>query len=117
MPSPVTIALYSDVHCPYAYLTVYRLRQLREEYRGRLTIAYKSLALEYVNRRSTPKPILDNETPILLLSEPVILFSCDNLVLPPNGLAFSCREGATRTCQHANDHARSGRLQCRVPVC
>ncbi len=72
MPSPVMIALYSDVHCPYAYLTVYRLRQLREEYRGRLTIAYKSLALEYVNRRPTPKPILDNETPILLLEEPEI---------------------------------------------
>ena len=72
MPSPMTIALYSDVHCPYAYITAYRLRRLREEYRGRLTIAYKSLALEYVNRRPTPKPILDNETPILLLEEPEI---------------------------------------------
>src|SRR6266498_834242 len=49
MPSPVMIALYSDVHCPYAYITVYRLRQLREEYHDRLTIAFKSLALEYVN--------------------------------------------------------------------
>jgi len=68
----MTIALYSDVHCPYAYVTAYRLRRLREEYRGRLTIAYKSLALEYVNRRPTPKPILDNETPILLLQEPEI---------------------------------------------
>ena len=72
MPSPMTIALYSDVHYPYAYVTAYRLRQLREEYRGRVTIAYKSLALEYVNRRPTPKPILDNETPILLLEEPEI---------------------------------------------
>jgi predicted DsbA family dithiol-disulfide isomerase len=69
MPSVVAIALYSDVHCPYAYVTAYRLRQLREEYRGKVTISYKSLALEYVNRRPTPKPILDNETPILMLEE------------------------------------------------
>jgi predicted DsbA family dithiol-disulfide isomerase len=72
MPSPVTIDLYSDVHCPYAYITAYRLRQVRAEYSGRVTISYKSLALEYVNRRSTPKSILDNETPLLMLEEPEI---------------------------------------------
>lgn len=72
MPSPVSIALYSDVHCPYAYLTAYRLRQLRDAYRGKVTISYKSLALEYVNKRSTPKPVLDNETPFLMLEEPEI---------------------------------------------
>ncbi|MBV9229177.1 MAG: DsbA family protein [Chloroflexi bacterium] len=72
MPRPVQIALYSDVHCPYAYLTVYRLRKLRDEYEGRITIEYKSLALEYVNKRSTPKHVLDNETPILMLEEPDI---------------------------------------------
>src|SRR5215207_6884948 len=72
MPSAVMIALYSDVHCPYAYVTAYRLRQLREEYRGRITISYKSLALEYINRRPSPKHILDNETPILMLEEPEI---------------------------------------------
>lgn len=72
MPAPVTIALYSDLHCPYAYLTVYRLRQLRETYRDSVTISYRCLALEYVNRRPTPKPILDNETPILMLEEPEI---------------------------------------------
>ena len=72
MPSPVIIDLYSDVHCPYAYVAAYRLRQLRAEYRGTVTIRYKSLALEYVNHRATPKPILDNETPILMLEEPEI---------------------------------------------
>jgi hypothetical protein len=62
----------SNHFCPYAYVTAYRLRRLREEYRGRVTISYKSLALEYVNRRPTPKPILDNEMPILMLEEPEI---------------------------------------------
>jgi len=69
---PHIIQLYSDVHCPYAYLTAYRLRKLRNEYRGTITIEYKSLALEYVNKRPTPKQILDNETPILMLEEPDI---------------------------------------------
>jgi predicted DsbA family dithiol-disulfide isomerase len=72
MSSTGSIALYSDVHCPYAYLTAYRLRQLRGEYRGKVAISYKSLALEYVNRRPTPKPILDHETPILMLEAPDI---------------------------------------------
>jgi predicted DsbA family dithiol-disulfide isomerase len=66
------VALYSDVHCPYAYVTVFRLRKLRDEFRGRVVIDYKSLALEYVNKRPTPKPILDNEAPIVLLGEPGI---------------------------------------------
>src|SRR4051794_16639660 len=66
------IALYSDVHCPYAYVTAFRLRKLRDEFRGKVVIEYKSLALEYVNKRPTPKPILENETPIVLLEEPRI---------------------------------------------
>ena len=69
---PHIIQLYSDVHCPYAYLTAYRLRKLRSEYQDTITIEYKSLALEYVNKRPTPKQILDNETPILMLEEPDI---------------------------------------------
>ena len=72
MPEPVTIDLYSDVHCPYAYVTTYRLRKLRGEYQGRVVIAYKSLSLEYVNKRPTPKVVLDNETPLLMLEEPDI---------------------------------------------
>lgn len=68
----VQIDLYSDVHCPYAYLTAYRLRKLRDEYAGKITIVRRSLALEYVNRRPTPKNIINAETPILMLEEPDI---------------------------------------------
>lgn len=69
---PIQIELYSDVHCPYAYLTAYRLRQLGDEYRHKIAIVHRSLSLEYINNRSTPKQILDNETPIILLEEPGI---------------------------------------------
>jgi hypothetical protein len=51
---------------------VYRLRKLSKEYRGRIRIEHKSLALEYINKRSTPRGILSEETPVLLLEEPDI---------------------------------------------
>jgi predicted DsbA family dithiol-disulfide isomerase len=66
---PVQIDLYSDVHCPYGYLTTYRLRKLRAEYAGKITIIHRCLALEYVNRRPTPNNIINAETPILMLEE------------------------------------------------
>ena len=69
---PSRVALYSDVHCPYAYLTAYRLRRVLPEYRDRVVVEFKSLALEHVNAQPTPKPILDNETPLLMLEEPDI---------------------------------------------
>jgi predicted DsbA family dithiol-disulfide isomerase len=72
VPSPIQIDLYSDVHCPYAYITAFRLRQLRAEYAGKIVINHRSLALEYVNRRPTPNNIINAETPILMLEEPDI---------------------------------------------
>ncbi len=69
MTEPVRIALYSDIHCPYAYITVFRLRKLRDEFRGSVIIEHKSLSLEYVNKQPTPKQLLDNELPVLVLAE------------------------------------------------
>jgi hypothetical protein len=50
MTSPVVVALFADVACPFAYVAHDRWRRLRDEFRGRLTIDHKSLALEYINR-------------------------------------------------------------------
>jgi len=73
MTEPVYLDLYADLHCPYAYLTAYRLRKLRDEYRKRnIVIEHRSLALEFVNERSTPRTILSEETPVLMLEEPDI---------------------------------------------
>lgn len=72
MIEAVPIQLYSDLHCPYAYVTAYRLRKLREEYRGKIRIEHKSLALEYINKRSTPRGIIAEETPVIMLEEPDI---------------------------------------------
>jgi predicted DsbA family dithiol-disulfide isomerase len=72
MHEPIHIAFYSDLHCPYAYLSAYRLRTLRDEYQDKIAIDYKCLALEYMNKRPTPKIILDSETPFLMQEEPDI---------------------------------------------
>ena len=71
MAEPVRIAMYADLHCPYAYITAYRLRKLRDEFRD-IIIERKSLSLEYVNKQPTPKPLLDSELPVLMLEEPDI---------------------------------------------
>lgn len=72
MAKPIPIAMYADLACPYAYVSAYRLRTLREEYRGSIVIEHKSLSLEYVNREPTPKPLLELELPLLVQEEPGI---------------------------------------------
>jgi predicted DsbA family dithiol-disulfide isomerase len=72
MTEAVHIAMYADIACLYAYVSAYRLRTLRGEYRGRILIEHKSLALEYVNREPTPKPMLETELPLLVREEPGI---------------------------------------------
>jgi hypothetical protein len=74
MAEPIPIVMYADLACPYAYVSAYRVRKLRDEYRGKIVIAHKSLVLEYVNREPTPKPILEQELPLLVQEEPGILY-------------------------------------------
>lgn len=70
MSEPIPIAMYADLACPYAYVSTYRLRKLRQEYRETIVIVHKSLSLEYVNREPTPKPLLERELPVLVQEEP-----------------------------------------------
>ncbi len=67
-----TIEVFSDIHCPWAYLATFRLRQLEPEWQGRIRLAWRCLPLEVVNSRGTPKRIIDQELPYLLQVEPDI---------------------------------------------
>ena len=71
---PVVVEFWGDLSCPFAYLAHYRFRRVLPEYGGRVVLAHKCLALEYVNREPTPKPTLDLETPFLVLAEPGLPF-------------------------------------------
>lgn len=70
VPVLVTIELYSDIHCPWAYMALYRLRKVWPEYEGKARIAFRSLSLELRNERPTPKDILDIETVLMARQEP-----------------------------------------------
>jgi len=72
MSKPIVIAMYADLACPYAYVSAYRVRKLRNEIPKTIVITHKSLALEYVNREPTPKAVLDQELPLLVREEPGI---------------------------------------------
>ncbi len=72
MTKTLSLAMYADLACPYAYVSAYRLRKLRAEDRAPVVIEHKSLALEYINKEPTPKPVLDLELPVLVQEEPGI---------------------------------------------
>jgi hypothetical protein len=65
-----TIEIYSSMECPYAYLATYHLRQVWPEFRGKVRLAWRALALEYVNRQSYPKPLYAAEYALFRQIEP-----------------------------------------------
>jgi len=62
--------MYADLSCPFAYVAHGRWRRIREEFRGRVELVHKCLALEYVNRQATPKVATEIELAVLVRDEP-----------------------------------------------
>lgn len=60
-----TVEFFSDLHCPHAYLTRYRLREIEDEYGDQVQLRSRCLSIELYSENPTPKRILDNETPML----------------------------------------------------
>lgn len=62
--APGTIVVYSDIGCPWSHLAVYRLLRARTALGldGAVVLDHRVFALEVVNRRPTPKLVLDAET-------------------------------------------------------
>lgn len=64
------IEFYSSIECPFAYLAVYRLRQVLPEFNGRVHILWRALSLEYINRQVYPKPLREVEIDLLKQIDP-----------------------------------------------
>lgn len=64
------IEIYSSIECPFAYLAVYRLRQVWPAYAGRVTLAWRALSLEYINGRGPARPVTELELALLKQAEP-----------------------------------------------
>jgi predicted DsbA family dithiol-disulfide isomerase len=74
MSDAVTVALWSDPYCPYAYLTTFRLRRLLTEpaYKDRVRVRPRALAVERDTKRPARKPVIEAEARHLMLLEPDI---------------------------------------------
>jgi predicted DsbA family dithiol-disulfide isomerase len=64
------IEIYSDIHCPWTYLAIFRLRLVWPEYAGHVSLLWRSLSLEYINRQGAPKPLLGVELDLIRTIEP-----------------------------------------------
>ena len=65
-----TIEIYSSIECPFAYASVFRLRRAYPDYAERVEIAWRALALEYVNEGQTARPTIRAELEALRRIEP-----------------------------------------------
>jgi predicted DsbA family dithiol-disulfide isomerase len=63
------LTVFSDLHCPWAYVFSIRLRRARDG-AGGLPVAWRCWPLELVNERGTPWATLSQEVPVLTQLEP-----------------------------------------------
>lgn len=69
---PGRIVVFADIACPWAHVAVYRLHETRARLGldDRVVFDMRAFALEIVNRRPTPKRVLDAEVPVAGALEP-----------------------------------------------
>src|SRR4051794_25772440 len=64
------VDIWSDIHCPWAYVAVHRLRRARDAHRLDVVFVPRAWPLEWVNGRGTPRDIVTTETAALASCEP-----------------------------------------------
>lgn len=71
-PPPGTVLVFSDIACPWASLAVHRLRARRYALGldADVTIDHRAFPLELINKRATPKEIIDSEAEVIADHEP-----------------------------------------------
>jgi predicted DsbA family dithiol-disulfide isomerase len=69
---PGTIVVFSDIACPWAHVSVYRLLVARHRLGldGDLALDHRAFPLELLNGQATPRSILDAEIPVVGGLEP-----------------------------------------------
>jgi predicted DsbA family dithiol-disulfide isomerase len=70
MEKKPVIEIYASIECPFAYLTVYRLRQVWGEFDDRLSLAWRALSLEWINHQSYALPLFEAERELIQQIEP-----------------------------------------------
>ncbi|NLF63696.1 MAG: dithiol-disulfide isomerase [Chloroflexi bacterium] len=70
-----SLEVYASLDCPYAYLATYRLRQIWPDYRGKVSLVWRALSLEYVNARPVTKPLIEAERSLFAQIEPALPYT------------------------------------------
>src|SRR5689334_23517716 len=70
MTSTGIVHVWSDIHCPWAFVAVHRLRAARAKHRLDVVFTPRAWPLEWVNGRGTPRDIVTTETAALAGHEP-----------------------------------------------
>ena len=65
-----SVTIWSDIHCPWAFVAVHRLRAARESTGADVVFDQRPWPLELVNGHGTPRAILGAEVPVLANHEP-----------------------------------------------
>ncbi|MCP2244002.1 DsbA family oxidoreductase [Lentzea aerocolonigenes] len=65
-----TVDIWSDIHCPWAYIAVHRLRRARDTHGLDVVFVPRAWPLEWVNRHGTPRAVVTTETAALASHEP-----------------------------------------------
>ncbi len=70
--APGTIAIWSDIGCPWAHLAVYRLHATRARLglENAVTFEHRPFPLELLNEQPTPRDVLAAEVPVVGAREP-----------------------------------------------
>ena len=66
------IEIYSSMDCPFAYLATFRLRRFWPAYQGQRRLVWRSLSLEYVNKRPAVQPLIQAERDLFARIEPAL---------------------------------------------
>ena len=64
------VDVWSDIHCPWALITVHRLRAARDKHGLDVAFTPRAWPLEWVNEHGTPRDIVTTETAALAGHEP-----------------------------------------------
>lgn len=64
------VDVWSDIHCPWALIAVHRLRRARARRSADVVFVPRAWPLEWVNRRGTPRDIVEVEVAALASHEP-----------------------------------------------
>ena len=104
------VTVWSDIHCPWAFVATHRLRVARDRLRPELVIDQRPWPLEWINGSGTPRGIVTQETAVLANHEPELFSafhgdSWPSSFLPAFELVAAAREIAGARAAEDVDYA------------